>query len=354
MPRILCFVLLLVRPCLCYHVFDSRSSLIRSIIEACRNQTPNEKTQCYPILRYILDNTPSEVTARWSAGANILAFIPTIIGLMSNSINEITATADESTLLAVVLSISSITAFNSRFGDRPKRFSDALFEDQSVSPARLQTALSMLKDLMAQSQGPRSWWQTSEIRFYLSSLIAITVGVGVWYEVYEITRYGVSTLACPVKVNIGIWVGLSQLLALLNVACRYFLFNIRTIRIKAGDRRPRRRSDAPSVSTNRFVIVLRSPRNTFAGFLLQTFTAIASFTLYAYGTVVLAGTTLIPSSDVIRAMAMATISAGFGRLARYWVTSTRSIGSQKIVIDVPVDCLGEFASSLLEHAGATP
>ena len=107
---------LLIQPCLCLDHFDSRDG--RSVIEACRTQIPDERSQCYLMLQCILNNIPSEVNARWSAGASILAFIPTIVGLMSNSIQETTSIADESVILAVALSLSSITASNVRFGDR--------------------------------------------------------------------------------------------------------------------------------------------------------------------------------------------------------------------------------------------
>lgn len=85
---LLCLPILLARPCLCYRLFDSRGALVRSVIEGCRSKTPNERAQCYPMLRCILNDIPSEVTARWNAGSSIMAFIPTIVGLLSNSIEE--------------------------------------------------------------------------------------------------------------------------------------------------------------------------------------------------------------------------------------------------------------------------
>ena len=334
-----------------YRLFDSRDSVSRSVIEACRSQTPNEKAQCYTILRCVLDNIPSDFPARWSAGASILAFIPTIVGLLSNSINEITSIADDSLLLAIALSISSVTAFTSRFGDRPTRSSDMVFEEQRGNPARMQTALSNLEDLVAQSRRPRPWWKSSQTQTYVLSLFAAFVGVGVWYEVYEITRYGIVVFACPVKANVVMWIGLSQLLSLSNVLCRSFSFEIHTIQVNAVNTRLERPSDTRPASANRSAtVVLRSPRNTFLQWLFQTFTAIASFTLYAYGTILLASMTLIPASDAIRAMVSLTISAGFGRLAGYWLSSPRRRGSRTIVVDVPADCKQEFTSMILRNA----
>lgn len=342
---LLSFALLLARPCLCSHLFNSRDSLARSVIETCRSQTPNEKTECYNILRCILDNIPSDYTARWSAGASILAFIPTIVALMSNSINEVTSIADESVFLATALSLSSITAFNSRFGMRSKSLSDTLFEEQRGARARIQSALSILEDLIAHPQKSRPWWQNDKLQIYTSSLTALVLGAGVWYEVYEITRYGIVAFACPVKANVGLWVGLSQLLALLNVLCRTLSFDVHTIQIRTGEARTSRKS--PPANVKRSTLVLRCHRNTFLRWLLQTFTAIASFSLYAYGTTVLASMTLIPASDAIRVMVVAGSSAGFGRLVGYWFTSTRRRNSEIIVVDVPADCAQDFVSSIL-------
>ena len=333
---LLCFVVFSFgTPSLCYRIFDSRNALARSVIEACRVQLPNEKAQCYEMLQCIIDNVPSDFTARWSAGASILSFIPTIVGLMSNSINEITSVADESGFLAIVLSITSTTAFISRFGDSPIRSSGTFFEEQRGKVIRIQAALSILKNVMPRASNPLRWWQSSKMHTYALSFVAIILGAGIWYEVYEITRYGIVTFACPVKVNIGIWVGLSQLLCLANLLCRSVLFDIRTIH-------PRARNAVPGS-----LIVLRCPRDTSLRWVFQTFTAICSFILYAYGTVLLASMTLIPASDGIRAMVVLTASAGFGRLVGYWLTRPRRRGRQIVVIDVPPDCLSDFASLII-------
>ena len=132
---------LLIRPCLCYDHFDSRDAVARSVIEACRTHTPDERAQCYLMLQCIISNIPSDFTARWSAGASILAFIPTTVGLMSNSIQETISMADESVILAVALSLSSITAFNSRFGDRLEQLSDILFKEKEWGHTNIHLAL---------------------------------------------------------------------------------------------------------------------------------------------------------------------------------------------------------------------
>lgn len=351
---LLCLVVFLGgAPSLSYRIFNSRDPVGRAVIEACRAQLPNERAECYKILRCIMDDIPSDFTARWSAGASILAFIPTIVGLMSNSINEVTSIADESGFLAIALSITSITAFISRFGDGPIRSSGTFFEEQRGKDARIQAALSILKDVVPQNQETRRWWQSSKMKICALGLIAAVLGAGIWYEVYEVAKYGIVTFACPIKVNIGIWVGLSQLLTLANLSCRSVLFDIRTIHIRARGAVLRGQSAGPFPYIKGSSIVLRCPRDTSLRWIFQTFTAIASFILYAYGTVLLASTTLIPASDAIRAMVVLTASAGFGRLVGYWLTKPRRRGRQIVAIDVPPDCLSDFASSIMEQFHAT-
>lgn len=348
---LLCFFILSFgTPSLCYRVFDSRDAVGRSVIEACRGQFANEKAQCYKILQCIIDNVPSDFTARWSAGASILSFIPTIVGLMSNRINEITSMADESGLLAVALCLTSTTPFTSRFGDSPIRLSGTFFEEKRAKHVRIQAALSILKDTMPRTPDPLHWWQSSKAQIYTLSFISFVLGAGIWYEVYEITRYGIVTFACPVKVNIGIWVGLSQLLCLANLLGRSVLFDIRTIHLRARQAVSAAHPAGSSTYAKGSMIVLRCPRDTSLRWVFQTFTAIISFFLYAYGTVLLASTTLIPASDAVRAMVVLTAGAGFGRLVvEYWSTRARRRDRHIVVVDVPPECLSDFVSAIMQQ-----
>src|ERR1700730_12439156 len=94
--------------------FQSRDATVRSVIQTCSTQVESGRRNCYEMLGCVIDRWPSTYAARWSAGASILAFTPTIVGLMSNSIQEV----EESSLLATLLCVSSVTAFSSRFEDR--------------------------------------------------------------------------------------------------------------------------------------------------------------------------------------------------------------------------------------------
>ncbi|KAK0515084.1 hypothetical protein JMJ35_002463 [Cladonia borealis] len=341
---------LLIQPCLCYYHFDSRDGVARSVIEACRTQIPDESGQCYFMIRCIIDNIPSEINARWSAGASILAFIPTIVALMSNSIQETISIADESVLLAVALSVSSITAFNSRFGDRVERLSDILSKEKEWGHTNIHTALWALENMMAEARKPHPWWQNNNMQIYATSLVALVLGAGVWYEVYEITRYGIIVFACPIKANVAIWVALSQLIALLNVLCRSVLFEFHTIQIRKKESRPRAASSngnaASQGKTQCSTIVLRCPRDTSLRWALHMFTAIVSFSMYAYGTILLASMILIPASDAIRAMVVSASGAGFARLAGHWHTSPRRRGNHAFVVDVPPHRIQDFTAAV--------
>ena len=357
---------LLVTPASTSHIFNSRNAIAQTVISTCRARLPSEKTQCYPLLRCILDNVPSDFAARWNAGASVLAFIPTIVGLMSNSIMEVSALADESSVLALALSFTSVTSFISRFGDGPFRASGMFGDEQRGGvEGRIQMAVEGLKDRIAKTTTTTAslqWWQGGGgVLITFLSLVAFFLASLIWYEVYEVTKYGIVTFACPVKVNIGIWVGLSHLLCLANLATRSLLFDIRSVRL--GARRnavlPIAHSaaffpHAPTAanahgSSPNMLIVLRCPKDTPARWVLQTFSAVASFTLYAYGTVLLASTTLVPASDAIRAMVVMTASAGFGRLVAYWLNGPRRRGRRVLVVDVPAECLAGFESSIIEQ-----
>ena len=392
----LCFFLSLVVPTLSYRIFDSRDRLVRSVIEQCVSKTPIGKETCYTTLRCIIDKVPSDFPARWSSGASILAFIPTIVALLSNSIDEVSSIADESRLLAVALSLSFVTAFILRSRGNTDMPSDSFFADASMSGSdRSQLAWAKLETWMSNRkiQPLKSWRPPWRISKYAICILLVALGALIWYEVYEISRYGIITFACPVKVNVGIWVGMSQLLVLLNVGCRHYAFDIRVVRFRHRDFGLQRRNQAttplpsncerksaafPSENSNRgpsvapvlvkpneklvapvpiqasepLTIVLRCPRNQLLRWLLQTFTAVASLTLYSYGTVILASMTLIPASDAIRAMIVLAISAGVARLLGYWAASPSKRGNRFMMIDVPPDCMARFHALVSEKAAA--
>ncbi|KAL6721994.1 hypothetical protein ACLMJK_001099 [Lecanora helva] len=286
---------------------------------------------------------------RWSAGANILAFIPTIVGIMSNSIDEIVALADSSLTLSVVLSVSSVTVFNSRLlGSKSKDIPGILLSDHEANVCSTDIIISRLKHLTEKPQASKSWWRRTSVQLHTSCFVALIIAAGIWYQVYEITTYGVIVFACPIKANIPIWVALSQLLVLLNVFCRHVLFDIVTIPLGADFGIARGHFTTVPNSSNRrpYKIVLRSPRGTLMKSIMRTLTALTSFALYAYGTVMLASTTFIPVSDAIRAMAVITAGGGFGRLIDLAFATFWSKGDRVIIVDVPRGLVDEIRTEI--------
>ncbi|KAF2230773.1 hypothetical protein EV356DRAFT_508242 [Viridothelium virens] len=119
-------------------VFNSNNSSVRNIIENCRSNIPDERHDHSLLLRCILDNAPSRYSAHWSAAASILVFVPTIVGLMSNNIDELVIAVEELTLLAAIHSLPAVTSFISRIGGvgsqrvRATLFSQTIWDDATV------------------------------------------------------------------------------------------------------------------------------------------------------------------------------------------------------------------------------
>lgn len=333
------------------YIFNSQDRFVRSVIQDCRSGLPDEKTQCYDVLHCILNNVPSEYNARWSAGASILAFIPTIVGVMSNSIDELVSVADESTLLAAALSISNVTPFISRFGGtRSKWTLERVFSQPHWDSANFARAWNNLRELIkSEGEQPMRWFNYSRTQVHVFMSVAICLAALVWYEVYNVSKNGIVTFACPIKIEVGIWTGFNQLLALLNIVFGKVMFETRTLRVRIAPKDPEKLEIAPDTCHDSFKIVLKSSRDSILGSVLQASTAITSFGLYAYGTVILASILLVPASDAIRAMTIFVSSAGFGRLVGYWMVVSGRKGRRTFVIDVPAAFMQEFESFVKEE-----
>lgn len=144
------------QPSHAYRLFQSHYPAVHSAIEKCRVEWPDEKP-CDNMLSCVLDNVPGDYPARWSAVASMLAFIPTIVGLMSNSVIEVTAIAEESTFLAIAVSLSSVTTFSSRLGNE---ITAVKLGYQDVSPAYLEAARANIINLIKDNtqKHSREWW----------------------------------------------------------------------------------------------------------------------------------------------------------------------------------------------------
>lgn len=298
---------------------------------------PNERVMCGQMLRCTIDAVLSDYPARWSAGASILGLIPTIVGLMSNSIDEVTAIAEESLFLAITISLSSVTAFSSRLGDK-------MTEKPSYQDARteqLQTVRDNILELIKQNKQKHSrGWRNTRTQDAFIGIAMIGASTLIWYELFQVTRYGIVTFACPVKVNVLLWAILSQTLTLLNIFLRHHSFVYRKIHLHANSRgqrtlnEPTRNSADMEIQIENVVIILRCPRSTWRRLALQTFTAVLSYGIYTFGTVILASITLFEAADALRVVVVVAVNAGFGRMVGYWAISSFRKGKKAILVDV--------------------
>lgn len=345
---------MLIRSSLCYKLFQSRDIVAESIMEHCRAKTPDERAHCYDIIRCIMNNIPSDFPLRWSAGSSILAFMPTMVGLMSNSITEIITVAETSTLLAILLCFCSVTSFSSRF---THEFKTEIYVGHDPPAERLQAAWEDMKGMITgQRNRDTHWWNGTKARDAALGLVLAALSGGVWYEVYQISRYGIFTFACPVKISVGIWVGLSQTIALLSFSWRFLLYDVRRIELHSTIRQPASRLPLSASSTDSFkqtVIILRSRRSSLIGDVLRSVTALVSYALYCFGTVILASINFVPASDAIRALVVLSVSAGAGRLICYWTTSP--LRKKNIhVFEVPPNQLEGLTQFVRDQAIVTP
>lgn len=344
----------LIRPSLCYRHFQSRNVVAQSIMENCTATTPDERANCYDIVRCILQQIPSDFPPRWSAGSSILAFVPTIVGLMSNSITEIIIVAETSTLLAIPLCFCSVTSFSSRF---THEHINEIHVSHDPPTAGLQAAWEDMKMMIQKRNSDSNRWNNTKVQDAGLSLTLAALSGGVWYEVYQISRYGVITFACPVKINIGVWVALSQTVTLLNCLGREILYDHRKIHFRWTSRQVHLASSQPSTSpsnapSRRLVIILRSRRSSLMARSLRSFTAVVSYALYIFGTVILASVNFVPASDAIRALVVLSVSAAFGVLVCNWTLSPLSKGRIH-VFDVPPEHLEDLSQFVHDQAVIT-
>lgn len=212
--------------------FYSRDATVRELIANCSSSFPPlhvNKSQCQAELKCILQNVAADYSARWGAGASILAFIPTIVGLMSNSVDEIVLIAEESPTLAVLLSLCSVTAFVSRFGEGSE--SDRSFNIDDVIN-ELRDQLSEAEDIDKAIVRWRRWQRVLILATALSMLSASSIAV--WYSVYNIATYGTIVFSCPSRVHAPLWAALAQLLATGNVLLRRYTIQSTAISLQTS------------------------------------------------------------------------------------------------------------------------
>ena len=99
--------------------------------------------------------------------------------------------------------------------------------------------------------------------------------------------------------------------------------------------------------TQNTTIVLRCQRSGWQRRALQFFTVVLSFSIYTFGTTVLASMTLFEAADALRVIIVTTINAGFGRVVGYWAISSIRRGKKAVLVDVPAAHIEEISQSVM-------
>ena len=325
-------------------VFDSREHEVQKTIQVCQSNTTVEHTEkgCKTILHCIISTSPPDYNARWGAAASILTSIPTIVGLMSNSIEEISTVAEESLSMAILLSLSSVTTFTSRF---TQTRSASAFE---FYPGYLDALRAQIVELLRKN-GRKGHPFQGRLLLGIASVLVAMLGAITWYMLVLVTKFGVIVYACSSHFNILLWAGLSQLLTIVNLLLRRYTFETLVIPLNDNSRsalvgllQKEWKKESPYITKDpirgRLLadrIVLRCPSTTSLRWIIQTSVAVFEFMLYAFGTATLAGITLVSPIDAIWVMAVLTISAGFGRIVASWIMSSARPRKRSVVVDVP-------------------
>ena len=329
--------------------FHSRDPHVTELIGECERKIsadsqnfPTGDTRCQAVLGCILRNNGAYTAARWSAGASILAFIPTIAGVMSNSIEEINLIAEGNEILAIMMGLCSVTVFASRFGsgrETHTRTADAIFEH---------IRHKIEKRTKATQADTR--WSRWKPRLVLSSayLILATACFTVWFPTVVILRNGVVVFSCPWRIHVPLWVGLGQSVVIANVLLRRLTFD-KTIMLHhrgAGSRtktssRDRKRSAQLSV-------ILRVAKTGFVPRIIRGFTSTITFALYAFGTAIFSAMTLFTASDSVWCLVLFAFAAGMGRVVANFVTDDQFGCLRTIVFDVQDQQVNELKKRVEE------
>jgi hypothetical protein len=237
----------------------------------------------------------------------------------------------------------------------------------------VQYRINHVFEALADSEGEKQKRQSAQREKILAYCFGITLlglVAAVWNKTIDITIYRIVVFACPVKSNVPLYVSLSQLLAILSVVLRNYSFDSRQIHIPKSSCQNRRVNSGVvnlilAINTRLFqlrmgarprgrycglgskcdctIIILIAERLTSTRTVLRAVSAIFSYGLLTYGTVILASINMYSTSDAVRAMVVMTISAGFGRLVGSWIVRCSQTGRRVILVDVPIAELDQVA-----------
>jgi hypothetical protein len=132
----------------------------------------DKKATCSTFVPCILYQATGDYPSYWASAASILAFIPTIVGLLSNSIEEAVAIADESPALAILLALSSTASFSSRFTnfEVPRIFEQ--HPDYTLSAQKLMVDL-VARSLHSNEKGRTRRWLDNKTFHIVGATIAL-------------------------------------------------------------------------------------------------------------------------------------------------------------------------------------
>jgi hypothetical protein len=238
---------------------------------------------------------------------------------MSNGIEEIVQIAEEDTVLAVMLSLCSVTVFAIRFaGNRELdvRTIDAIFDHAKAKAAR------------AENKSPHRTRRTVLCILYAVLLSACG---SVWFPAVVILRNGVVVFSCPIRIHVPLWIASTQAIVMANVFLRRFCFE----RI-AISRRPTSIGEPTSSARQslRPVIVLRVPKVGLVSRVIHGYTSVVTFGLYAFATAVFGAMTMFTASDAVWCLVLFSFAAGIGRIVASLIVEDYVRFRRTIVVDV--------------------
>lgn len=151
------------------------------------------------MLKCILNTVDQAAQARWSAGASILAFIPAMAALMSNSIDDMILVSEESGLLALALCLCSFTVFPTRFGGERNRPESTVAIKEELRH-RIKRAYER-RDSAPNRRKLR--WPHNDVLGAIVALLVACCGL-IWYPTAMILINGVVVFSCDPQVHIPI------------------------------------------------------------------------------------------------------------------------------------------------------
>jgi hypothetical protein len=317
----------------------------------------DEKAKCGTFLRCILYQAPGDFPIYWSSAASVLALIPTLVGLLSNSIDEIVTIADENPMLALLLALSSTTSFSSRFNhsEAPHMFE----QHAGYILAAERSVMHLVSKSLRHNEGARGrrWFKNESFHMGGAIIALIACAGGVWWSVWTLTRYGCVAWSCGARFHIPLWVALSQLLAVLNIALRWSVFRIEeiTLRVPENARAGIPRTSGPVLShsgqgrmpklerweplpdgaVGDITVGLRCCRYGWKRWFIRTTSSVISYGLYTFSTVVFASMIFILPATAVYMLVIFSVAGSVGRVVGYWARSSLRLGKAVIVFDVP-------------------